>query len=110
MQNILMLIDLREAFLRLDTLQLKMMLDPKIAEALFDSTVTTYSTSPELTISYDIHLGLLLQQRQDPLCLDHYLSAATTPENLDYKYALGYAYGEFGRGAYSNLRGDDQSR
>ncbi len=73
----------------------------KFAEALFDSTVTTYSyitqIDPEYHVAY-MHLGLLFQQRQDPLCLDHYLSAVQLqPENLDYKYALGYAYGEFGR-------------
>lgn len=73
----------------------------KFAEALFDSTVTTYSyitqIDPEYHVAY-MHLGLLFQQRQDPLCLDHYLSAVQLqPDNLDYKYALGYAYGEFGK-------------
>ena len=73
----------------------------KFAEALFDSTVTTYSyitqIDPEYHVAY-MHLGLLFQQRKDPLCLDHYLSAVQLqPDNLDYKYALGYAYGEFGR-------------
>ena len=102
MQNILMLIDLREAFLRLDTFAIKDDAESKkFAEALFDSTVTTYSyitqIDPEYHVAY-MHLGLLFQQRQDPLCLDHYLSAVQLqPENLDYKYALGYAYGEFGR-------------
>ena len=73
----------------------------RFSEALFDSTVTTYSyitqIDPEYHAAY-MHLGLLFQQRKDPLCLDHYLSAVQLqPTNLDYKYALGYAYGEFGK-------------
>lgn len=73
----------------------------KFAEALFDSTINTYSyitqIDPEYHVAY-MHLGLLFDQRNDPLCLDHYLSAVQVqPENLDYKYALAYAYGEFGK-------------
>lgn len=73
----------------------------KFAEALFDSTINTYSyitqIDPEYHVAY-MHLGLLFNQRNDPLCLDHYLSAVQIqPENLDYKYALAYAYGEFGK-------------
>ena len=73
----------------------------KFAEALFDSTINTYSyitqINPEYHVAY-MHLGLLFDQRNDPLCLDHYLSAVQVqPENLDYKYALAYAYGEFGK-------------
>jgi len=73
----------------------------KFAEALFDSTINTYSyitqIDPEYHVAY-MHLGLLFDQRNDPLCLDHYLSAVQIqPENLDYKYALAYAYGEFGK-------------
>lgn len=73
----------------------------KFSEALFDSTINTYSyitqIDPEYHVAY-MHLGLLFNQRNDPLCLDHYLSAVQIqPENLDYKYALAYAYGEFGK-------------
>ena len=73
----------------------------KFAEALFDSTVTNYSyitqIDPEYHVAY-MHLGLLFQQRQDPLCIDYYLSAVQLqPDNLDYKYALAYVYGDFGR-------------
>ncbi|MBT5932567.1 MAG: hypothetical protein HOH34_04420, partial [Flavobacteriales bacterium] len=50
----------------------------KFAEALFDSTINTYSyitqIDPEYHVAY-MHLGLLFDQRNDPLCLDHYLSA-----------------------------------
>lgn len=73
----------------------------KFAQALFDSTVNAYSyitqIDPEYHVAY-MHLGLLFDQRNDPLCLDHYLSAVQIqPENLDYKYALAYANGEYGK-------------
>ena len=73
----------------------------KFAEALFDSTINTYSYITQIDPEYHVvymHLGLLFDQRNDPLCLDHYLSAVQIqPENLDYKYALAYAYGEYGK-------------
>lgn len=73
----------------------------KLSEALFDSTITTYSYITQIDPEYHVahmHLGLLFEQRKDALCLDHYLSAVQIqPTNLDYKYALAYANGEFGR-------------
>lgn len=73
----------------------------KMADALLDSAIFTYSyitqIDPQHHVTY-MHLGLLFQQKADSICLDHYLSAVQIqPENLEYKYALAFAYGEFGQ-------------
>ena len=71
-----------------------------LSKAYLDTAVSTYSyitqIDPEFHAAY-MHLGLLFEQRRDSICLDHYLSAVQLqPENLQYKYALAYAHGEFG--------------
>ena len=71
-----------------------------LSKAYLDTAVSTYSyitqIDPEFHAAY-MHLGLLFEQRRDSICLDHYLSAVQLqPENLQYKYALAYAQGEFG--------------
>ena len=71
-----------------------------LSKAYLDTAVSTYSyitqIDPEFHYAY-MHLGLLFEQRRDSICLDHYLSAVQLqPENLQYKYALAYAHGEFG--------------
>jgi len=71
----------------------------KLANAYLDTAIMTFShiteIYPENHVMY-VYLGVLLQQQDDPVCIDHYLSAVQLqPDSIDYKYSLAYAYGEF---------------
>jgi tetratricopeptide (TPR) repeat protein len=73
----------------------------RLANALLDSAIMTYSKIteiyPENHVMY-VYLGVLLQQQNNPICIDHYLSAVQLqPDSIDYKYSLAYAYGLFDR-------------
>ena len=72
-----------------------------LSRAYMDSAINTYSRvsqyypdKPEIYIE----LGILFQQLNNELCVDHFYSAVQLePKNIDYKYALAYAYGLFGQ-------------
>tara|TARA_B100001287_G_C22680610_1_gene530142 strand:+ start:903 stop:2033 length:1131 start_codon:yes stop_codon:yes gene_type:complete len=72
-----------------------------LTRAYMDSAINTYARvsqyypdKPEIYIE----LGILFQQSNDERCVDHFYSAVQLePENIDYKYALAYAYGLFGQ-------------
>ena len=72
-----------------------------LSRAYMDSAINTYSRvsqyypdKPEIYIE----LGILFQQLNNERCVDHFYSAAQLkPKNVDYKYALAYAYGLFGK-------------
>mgnify|MGYP005678707201 CR=1 FL=1 len=71
------------------------------SRAYMDSAINTYSRvsqyypdKPEIYIE----LGILFQQLNNERCIDQFYSAVQLePENIDYKYALAYAYGLFGQ-------------
>ena len=72
-----------------------------LSRAYMDSAINTYSRvsqyypdKPEIYIE----LGILFQQLNNERCVDQFYSAVQLePENIDYKYALAYAYGLFGQ-------------
>lgn len=72
-----------------------------LSRAYMDSAINTYSRvsqyypdKPEIYIE----LGILFQQLNNERCVDHFYSAVQLePKNIDYKYALAYAYGLFGQ-------------
>jgi tetratricopeptide (TPR) repeat protein len=72
-----------------------------LSRAYMDSAINTYSRvsqyypdKPEIYIE----LGILFQQLNNERCVDQFFSAVQLePENIDYKYALAYAYGLFGQ-------------
>lgn len=72
-----------------------------LSRAYMDSAINTYSRvsqyypdKPEIYIE----LGILFQQLNNERCIDQFYSAVQLePENIDYKYALAYAYGLFGQ-------------
>jgi tetratricopeptide (TPR) repeat protein len=71
----------------------------RLANAYLDTAIITFShiteIYPENHVMY-VYLGVLLQQQDNPICIDHYLSAVQLqPDSIDYKYSLAYAYGEF---------------
>ena len=73
----------------------------RLANAYLDTAIMTYSKIteiyPENHVMY-VYLGVLLQQQNNPICIDHYLSAVQLqPDSIDYKYSLAFAYGEFER-------------
>ena len=73
----------------------------KLSQIYMDSAINTYARVsqyyPDRPEIY-IELGILLQQMNNPRCMDHFLSAVQLePGNIDYKYALAYAYGLFGK-------------
>tara|TARA_B100000902_G_scaffold395109_1_gene452958 strand:+ start:29 stop:1159 length:1131 start_codon:yes stop_codon:yes gene_type:complete len=73
----------------------------KLSEVYMDSAINTYARVsqyyPDRPEIY-IELGILFQQRNNSRCVDHFLSAVQLePKNIDYKYALAYAYGLFGK-------------
>ena len=72
-----------------------------ISQAYMDSAINTYARVsqyyPDRPEIY-IELGILFQQSNNQRCVDHFYSAVQLePENIDYKYALAYAYGLFGQ-------------
>ena len=72
-----------------------------LSRAYMDSAINTYSRVsqyyPDRPEIY-IELGILFQQLNNELCVDQFYSAVQLePENIDYKYALAYAYGLFGQ-------------
>lgn len=72
-----------------------------LSQAYMDSAINTYSRVsqyyPDRPEIY-IELGILFQQTNNERCVDHFYSAVQLePENIDYKYALAYAYGLFGQ-------------
>lgn len=71
----------------------------KLSKVYLDSAIQAYSRVsqyyPDRPEIY-IELGILFQQSNNEICVDYYYSAVQlAPENLDYKYALAYAYGLF---------------
>lgn len=72
-----------------------------LSKAYMDSAINTYARVsqyyPDRPEIY-IELGILFQQSNNQRCVDHFYSAVQLePENIDYKYALAYAYGLFGQ-------------
>ena len=72
-----------------------------LSKAYMDSAINTYSRVsqyyPDRPEIY-IELGILFQQSNNERCVDQFYSAVQlNPENLDYNYALAYAYGLFGQ-------------
>ena len=72
-----------------------------LSQAYMDSAINTYARVsqyyPDRPEIY-IELGILFQQSNNQRCVDHFYSAVQLePENIDYKYALAYAYGLFGQ-------------
>ncbi len=72
-----------------------------LSRAYMDSAINTYSRVsqyyPDRPEIY-IELGILFQQSNNERCVDQFYSAVQLkPENLDYNYALAYAYGLFGQ-------------
>ncbi len=71
----------------------------KLSKIYLDSAIQAYSRVsqyyPDRPEIY-LELGILFQQSNNEICLDYYYSAVQlAPENMDYKYALAYAYGLF---------------
>ena len=71
----------------------------KLSKMYLDSAIQAYSRVsqyyPDKAEIY-IELGILFQQSNNEICVDHYYSAVQLdPQNIDYKYALAYAYGLF---------------
>lgn len=71
----------------------------KLSQAYMDSAIQAYSRVsqyyPNKAEIY-LELGILFQQSSEERCIDYFYSAVELdPKNIDYKYALAYAYSLF---------------